>query len=103
MESSARCSIALRCFLDEPTIGFGCHHAEAHPHIYQEYNQRWGATVLLTSHYMADVEALCKRIIVIHHGHSLFDGELSNLVTSFVLQNLGITLPNPDVDLFPLW
>jgi ABC-2 type transport system ATP-binding protein len=40
-----------------------------------EYNKHYGATVLLTSHYMADVEALCKRVIVIHHGKLLFDGD----------------------------
>jgi ABC-type thiamine transport system ATPase subunit len=45
-----------------------------------EYNQRYGATVLLTSHYMADVVALCRRVIVIHHGKILYDGDLSGLV-----------------------
>jgi ABC-2 type transport system ATP-binding protein len=48
-----------------------------------EYNRRFGATVLLTSHYMADVEALCKRVVVIHHGRLVFDGELSVLVQQF--------------------
>ena len=48
-----------------------------------EYNQRHGATVLLTSHYMADVEALCRRVIVIHHGRILFDGALSSLADEF--------------------
>ena len=42
-----------------------------------------GATVLLTSHYMADVEALCQRVIIIHHGSILFDGNLSELVDQF--------------------
>lgn len=46
-------------------------------------NQRTGATVLLTSHYMADVEALCKRVIVIHHGKLLYDGELTGLADRF--------------------
>jgi ABC-2 type transport system ATP-binding protein len=70
-------------FLDEPTIGLD---VTAQRHIRQfvaAYNQRYGATVLLTSHYMADVEALCQRVIVIHHGHILFDGELSALVQKF--------------------
>ncbi len=44
-----------------------------------DYNRRTGATVLLTSHYMADVVALCKRVIVIHHGRLLYDGDLSAL------------------------
>ena len=44
-----------------------------------DHNQRTGATVLLTSHYMADVKALCKRVIVIHHGKLLYDGELTGL------------------------
>jgi ABC-2 type transport system ATP-binding protein len=47
------------------------------------YNERYGATVLLTSHYMADVEALCKRVIVIHHGKLLFDGKLDALADRF--------------------
>jgi ABC-2 type transport system ATP-binding protein len=48
-----------------------------------EYNRRHGATVLLTSHYMADVVALCRRVIVIHHGRILFDGNLSTLSDQF--------------------
>jgi ABC-2 type transport system ATP-binding protein len=48
-----------------------------------EYNRRFGATVLLTSHYMADVESLCRRVVVIHQGKLLFDGELSTLVQKF--------------------
>jgi ABC-2 type transport system ATP-binding protein len=47
------------------------------------YNERYGATVLLTSHYMADVEALCKRVIVIHHGQILYDGDLAALGDRF--------------------
>ena len=58
-----------------------------------EYNQRYGATVLLTSHYMADVQALCKRVIVIHHGRILFDGELSALAAKFGAEKtIGVTL-----------
>jgi ABC-2 type transport system ATP-binding protein len=48
-----------------------------------DYNRRYDATVLLTSHYMADVEALCKRVIVIHHGRILFDGDLTALTHRF--------------------
>lgn len=43
----------------------------------------YGATVLLTSHYMADVEALCRRVVVIHHGRILYDGDLSGLAGQF--------------------
>ena len=53
--------------------------AEAHPLVRRRVQPRHGATVLLTSHYMADVEALCKRVIVIHHGGILFDGALAGL------------------------
>jgi ABC-2 type transport system ATP-binding protein len=49
----------------------------------REYNQRYESTVLLTSHYMADVEALCKRVVVIHHGRLIYDGALSSLVDRF--------------------
>jgi ABC-2 type transport system ATP-binding protein len=65
-----------------------------------EYNRRSGATVLLTSHYMADVEALCKRVIVIHHGKILFDGELNSLVEDFsAFKTVGVTLKNASADL----
>ena len=45
----------------------------------QEYNRRSGATILLTSHYMADVTALCERIIIIHHGQLKYDGGINEL------------------------
>jgi ABC-2 type transport system ATP-binding protein len=70
-------------FLDEPTIGLDVTMQRRIRKFIAEYNQRFGATVLLTSHYMADVEALCRRVIVIHNGRLLFDGELSSLVQKF--------------------
>ena len=70
-------------FLDEPTIGLDVTMQRRIRAFITAYNQRYGATVLLTSHYMTDVEALCRRVIVIHHGKLLFDGELSALVRRF--------------------
>ncbi len=70
-------------FLDEPTIGLDVTMQQRIRTFIAEYNQRSGATVLLTSHYMADVAALCKRVLVIHHGKLLFDGELSGLLQQF--------------------
>ena len=69
-------------FLDEPTIGLDVTMQKRIRSFIAEYNQRYGATVLLTSHYMADVEALCKRVIVIHHGRILFDGQLTRSATA---------------------
>ena len=70
-------------FLDEPTIGLDVTMQRRIRSFIGEYNRRHGATVLLTSHYMADVQALCKRVIVIHHGKLLFDGDLAGLVRRF--------------------
>lgn len=70
-------------FLDEPTIGLDVTMQRRIRQFIAEYNRRFGATVLLTSHYMADVEALCRRVIVIHNGKLLFDGELSSLLQKF--------------------
>ena len=70
-------------FLDEPTIGLDVTMQRRIRAFIAEYNQRYGATVLLTSHYMADVEALCRRVVVIHHGRLLFDGDLASLVQRF--------------------
>ncbi len=70
-------------FLDEPTIGLDVTMQKRIRSFIAEYNRRYEATVLLTSHYMADVEALCRRVIVIHHGEILFDGELARLGDRF--------------------
>ena len=70
-------------FLDEPTLGLDVTMQKRIRTFVAEYNERYGATVLLTSHYMADVEALCKRVIVIHHGRILYDGALAALGDRF--------------------
>src|SRR5205085_6884125 len=66
-------------FLDEPTIGLDVTMQARIRRFIAEYNRRTGASILLTSHYMDDVVALCKRVIVIHHGRLLYDGALAGL------------------------
>ena len=66
-------------FLDEPTLGLDVSMQGRLRQFIAEYNRRTGATVMLTSHYMADVIALCPRVICIHHGRLLYDGALSEL------------------------
>jgi len=70
-------------FLDEPTLGLDVSMQRRLRRFISDYNTEFGATVLLTSHYMADVEALCKRVMVIHRGRIHHDGELSGLVARF--------------------
>ena len=70
-------------FLDEPTLGLDVTMQKRIRSFVASYNKRYEATVLLTSHYMAYVEALCKRVIVIHHGRILFDGALAALADTF--------------------
>jgi ABC-2 type transport system ATP-binding protein len=80
-------------FLDEPTLGLDVTMQKRIRAFVGEYNRRRGATVLLTSHYMADVEALCRRVIVIHHGRILFDGPLATLAARFnATKTIGVTL-----------
>ena len=67
-------------FLDEPTIGLDVAMQVAIRDFVRSYNQRHEATVLLTSHYMDDVVALCPRIIVIDQGKLIHDGDLRQLV-----------------------
>jgi ABC-2 type transport system ATP-binding protein len=66
-------------FLDEPTIGLDITGQSRIREFLREYNRRTGATILLTSHYMADVTALCERIIIIHHGNLKYDGGINDL------------------------
>jgi len=87
-------------FLDEPTIGLDVTMQRRIRAFLIDYNQRFEATILLTSHYMADVEALCRRVLVIHHGKLLFDGELAGLVQRFTThKTIVVRLEDPDADL----
>ncbi len=87
-------------FLDEPTIGLDVTMQRRLRGFIAEYNQRTGATVLLTSHYMADIEALCRRVVVIHQGRILFDGQLAALSEQMATyKTIGVTVENPAVDL----
>ncbi len=87
-------------FLDEPTIGLDVTMQKRIRTFIADYNERYDATVLLTSHYMADVEALCKRVVVIHHGTILYDGALAGLAETFAAyKTIGIALENGQADL----
>jgi ABC-2 type transport system ATP-binding protein len=66
-------------FLDEPTLGLDVSMQRRLRRFIAEYNHRSGATIILTSHYMADVVELCPRIILIHRGTLLYDGPLAEL------------------------
>lgn len=70
-------------FLDEPTIGLDVVMQEKIRDFIKDYNRRYHATIILTSHYMKDVEALCKRVIVIDRGRLCFDGLLAHLSTQY--------------------
>lgn len=85
-------------FLDEPTIGLDITGQARIREFLREYNRRTGATILLTSHYMADVTALCERILIIHHGQLKYDGgliELSRRIAPFKL--IGVLLSDTAV------
>ncbi len=66
-------------FLDEPTLGLDVTMQGQLRRFLAEYNRRSGVTIILTSHYMTDVAALCPRVILIHRGTLLYDGPLNEL------------------------
>ena len=70
-------------FLDEPTLGLDVNAQVAVREFLKRYNEATGATILLTSHYMADITALCSRVLVIHEGKLVFDGDLKDLTARF--------------------
>ena len=81
-------------FLDEPTIGLDVDTQEKVRQFIAKYNREHKTTILLTSHYMGDVTALCDRVLIINHGKLLYDGELQVLterLTPFKL--LEVRLP----------
>ena len=70
-------------FLDEPTLGLDVNAQVAVREFLQQYNEKYGATILLTSHYMADITALCDRVLLIHQGQLIYDGLLEELLDRF--------------------
>lgn len=70
-------------FLDEPTLGLDVNAQVGVRDFLREYNTKYGATILLTSHYMADITALCDRVLVIHQGQLVYDGGLNKLIDNF--------------------
>jgi ABC-2 type transport system ATP-binding protein len=70
-------------FLDEPTLGLDVNAQASVRQFLQAYNQEYQATLLLTSHYMADITALCKRVLLIHRGRLIYDGALDGLLEKF--------------------
>ncbi|MFD7160688.1 ATP-binding cassette domain-containing protein [Kribbella sp. NPDC059898] len=89
-------------FLDEPTIGLDVSAARTIRTFLAEYAARTGATVLLTSHTMADVESLCPRLILVDDGTIAFDGRRDELSSLFAPAKLiRVTLTDDDPDLTP--
>src|SRR3989344_6277517 len=70
-------------FLDEPTIGLDVVMQKAMRDFIKEYNRKFKSTIILTSHYMDDVKELCERVIIIDHGHILYDGALSKVIDTY--------------------
>ena len=66
-------------FLDEPSMGLDVNAQVRVRSFLADYNRRTGATVLLTSHYMGDITALCERVLLIHQGRLFYDGSLEGL------------------------
>ena len=74
--------------LDEPTIGLDVIAQVAIQNCLKAYHAQRGVTMLLTSHYMRDIEALCDRVLVITHGKLVYDGPLSGLTDRFGAEKL---------------
>ncbi|HEY9886837.1 MAG TPA: ATP-binding cassette domain-containing protein [Candidatus Obscuribacterales bacterium] len=84
-------------FLDEPTLGLDVNAQVAVREFLKEYNRRYQATILLTSHYMADITALCKRVLLIHQGSLIYDGNLEGLLDRFApYREVKVELPTPE-------
>ena len=75
-------------YLDEPTVGLDVFAKERIRTFVEAINRERGTTIMLTTHDLADVERLCRRIILIDHGRVLFDGSVTDLTASFAPQRV---------------
>jgi ABC-2 type transport system ATP-binding protein len=83
-------------FMDEPTLGLDVNAQAAVREFLRQYNQQYGATIVLTSHYMADITALCERVLLIYEGGLIYDGSLDELLEKFSpYREIRVELANP--------
>jgi ABC-2 type transport system ATP-binding protein len=83
-------------FLDEPTLGLDINAQSAVREFLRQYNEKHKATVLLTSHYMADITTLCKRVLIISDGQLVHDGLLDELMERFApFRQLKVVFASP--------
>ncbi len=83
-------------FLDEPTIGLDVVVQKNIRAFLKDYNEKYKTTIMLTSHYMDDVQELCRRVIIISHGKIIYDGALTNLVSKYAKsKNLKLVFYKP--------
>ncbi|MEK9200988.1 MAG: ATP-binding cassette domain-containing protein, partial [Patescibacteria group bacterium] len=85
-------------FLDEPTIGLDVVMQKKMRDFIKQYNTKYNATIILTSHYMDDVKELCERVIIIDHGKILFDGKLNDIIRKFADHKLITVVFSKEVD-----
>jgi ABC-2 type transport system ATP-binding protein len=85
-------------FLDEPTIGLDVVMQKKMRDFIKAYNQKYQASIMLTSHYMGDVQQLCQRVIIIDQGKILFDGNLSEIVKKYADHKVIKVVFNEPVD-----
>ncbi len=71
-------------FLDEPTIGLDVVSQTNIREFLKTYNRKRKTTIILTSHYMEDVEALCERVVIVNHGEVMYDGKLKSLLDTYI-------------------
>lgn len=82
-------------FLDEPTIGLDVISQKSVRDFLRDHNRRHKTTILLTSHYMADISQLCERVIVIDHGKKIYDGDLDRISGAGARQRIIKFKPRP--------
>ncbi|MDP2930751.1 MAG: ATP-binding cassette domain-containing protein, partial [bacterium] len=85
-------------FLDEPTIGLDVVSQKKILDFIREYNIRYKATIILTSHYMGDIEELCQRVMIIDKGRLCFDGQLSDITQRYADHKLVSLVLDKEVD-----
>lgn len=73
-------------FLDEPTIGLDVATQKRVRDFLRRINREFNTTIILTSHNMEDVQAVCERILMIDHGHKVYDGSITDLIHTYATE-----------------